>query len=182
MEVVWSLVPKIILSAVLGAVLGIERARSGQSAGIRTNMMIAVASCLFTFMGAEVFSNEGTGPRDTARVAAQVVTGVGFLGAGTLLQTKNKVRGLTTAATIWLVAAIGVAVGGGLYLGAIFVTVFAVLALIVLAPISNWLQQEAKADQRIQKRREKEQKEQLEHWWKWRTNDDDDDKDVRIED
>jgi putative Mg2+ transporter-C (MgtC) family protein len=181
MDVLWSLVPKIFLSALLGAILGIERARSGQSAGIRTNMMISTASCLFTFLGAEVFAQEGVGPQDTARVAAQVVTGVGFLGAGAMLQTKNKVRGLTTAATIWLVAAIGMSVGAGLYWGAIFVTIFAVIALAALAPVSNWLQQEAKAEQEIRKRRQKAKEEALDHWWRWRR-DDDEDQNVRIED
>ncbi|MDX1521226.1 MAG: MgtC/SapB family protein, partial [Anaerolineae bacterium] len=93
MDLTLRLMARISLAALLGAILGIERSRAGQSAGIRTNMMIAVASCLFTFLGAEAFPMDGPGPRDPARVAAQIVSGVGFLGAGTLLQTKNKIRG-----------------------------------------------------------------------------------------
>jgi putative Mg2+ transporter-C (MgtC) family protein len=128
---------KIILAGFLGSIVGIERARSGQSAGVRTNMMIAVASCLFTWLGIDVFSRLSGGSQDTARLAAQVVSGVGFLGAGTMLQTKNKIRGLTTAATIWLVAAIGMTVGVGEYWSAVFVTGFALVALVLLAPISE---------------------------------------------
>jgi uncharacterized membrane protein YhiD involved in acid resistance len=92
---------------------------------------------LFTWLGVDVFTKLSSGSQDTARIAAQVVSGVGFLGAGTMLQTKNKIRGLTTAATIWLVAAIGMTVGVGEYGSAIFVTGFALVALILLAPISE---------------------------------------------
>lgn len=134
---------RIILAGVLGSIVGIERARSGQSAGVRTNMMIAVASCMFTWLGVEVFSRHSNGPQDTARIAAQVVSGVGFLGAGTMLQTKNKIRGLTTAATIWLVAAVGMSVGVGEYWSAVFVTVFALVALVILAPISENIKETA---------------------------------------
>ena len=171
---------RVMMAGFLGALLGIERSRAGQSAGVRTNMMISVASCLFTFLGAEAFIVEDSSiPRDPARVAAQIVSGVGFLGAGTMLQTKNKIRGLTTAATIWLVAAIGMAVGIGFYGGAIFVTVFAVIALILLAPVSDLLGENAEENRKLRKRAAKEQKEQLKHWWEWRK---DDDEDVTIED
>jgi putative Mg2+ transporter-C (MgtC) family protein len=146
-------------------------------------MMIAIASCLFTYLGAEIFTtNDASGPRDPARVAAQIVSGVGFLGAGTLLQTKNKVRGLTTAATIWLVAAIGMAVGVGLYWGAVFVTIFAIIILTLLAPVSNYLSMEAREEQKLRKREAQAREEELKHWWRWRAGDDDEDEDVRIED
>ena len=150
------LILKIILAALLGSIVGIERTRSGQSAGIRTNLMIAVASCLFTWLGSEIFNRQSTGPQDSARLAAQVVSGVGFLGAGTMLQTKNKIRGLTTAATIWLVAAIGMTVGVGEYWSAVFVTAFALLALVLLAPVSTRLQETAVE-------RHKERKEYVRH-------------------
>ena len=104
----WDAAMRITLAAVLGAIVGLEREWGGHPAGLRTNMMIAISSCLFTFLSIEAFSSEGSA-RDTARVAAQIVTGVGFLGAGAVLQTRKHVRGLTTAATIWLVAAIGMA-------------------------------------------------------------------------
>jgi putative Mg2+ transporter-C (MgtC) family protein len=182
MELTLSLVVRVILAAVLGIILGVERSIAGQSAGIRTNMMISVAACLFTFLGAEAFPIDGPGPRDPARVAAQIVSGVGFLGAGTLLQTKNKIRGLTTAATIWLVAAIGMSVGVGFYGGAIFVTIFGAIALRLLAPISNQLSKEAQAEERLRKQAEKEEREALKHWWKWREPDDEEDEDVTVED
>lgn len=182
MELTLMLISRVMLAAVLGAVLGVERSRSGQSAGVRTNLMISVAACMFTFLGAEAFAAADPSiPRDPARVAAQIVSGVGFLGAGTLLQTKNKIRGLTTAATIWLVAAIGMAAGVGFYGGAIFVTVFAVVALTLLAPVSDYLSHEAEEDRKLQKIHLREQKEQLKHWWLWRKgNDDDDDHDHKV--
>ena len=186
MDLTLMLISRVTVAAFLGAILGIERSRSGQSAGVRTNLMISIASCLFTFLGAEAFLVEGSViPRDPARVAAQIVSGVGFLGAGTLLQTKNKIRGLTTAATIWLVAAIGMAAGIGFYGGAIFVTIFAVVALTLLAPVSDYLGSEAAELRKLQKQQLKEEKEQLKHWWLWRKDDDDDDDDehkVTVED
>jgi len=178
MELTLVLAGRVVLAGLLGAVLGVERSRAGQSAGVRTNLMISVAACMFTFLGAEAFLVEDSVvPRDPARVAAQIVSGVGFLGAGTLLQTKNKVRGLTTAATIWLVAAIGMAVGIGFYSGAIFVTGFAVVALVLLAPISDHLSEEAREEKKLQKQAAAKQKKQLQHWWLWRQDDDDDDDD-----
>jgi putative Mg2+ transporter-C (MgtC) family protein len=186
MDLTLTMITRVVVAALLGAVLGFERSRAGQAAGVRTNLMISVAACLFTFLGAEVFSTEpGMGPRDPARVAAQIVTGVGFLGAGTLLQTKNKIRGLTTAATIWLVAAVGMAVGVGFYSGAIFVTIFAVVALIVLAPVSEYLSHEASEERKLKKRVAKEEEEKLKEWWIGRRDDqdeDDEDHHVTIED
>jgi putative Mg2+ transporter-C (MgtC) family protein len=101
--------------------------------------MIALSSCLFTILSIEGFPLQGAA-QDTARVAAQIVTGVGFLGAGALLQTKRHVRGLTTAATIWLVAAIGMAAGTGAYFLAIFTTVLSTVVLVALRPVSRRLE------------------------------------------
>lgn len=181
MDMTLTMIGRVVLAAVLGAVLGFERSRAGQAAGVRTNLMISVAACVFTFLGAEVFTSEpGMGPRDPARVAAQIVTGVGFLGAGTLLQTKNKIRGLTTAATIWLVAAVGMAAGVGFYSGAVFVTIFAVVALIMLAPVSEYLSLEASEERKIKKRAAKKQEEKLKEWWTGRQPADDEDEDNHI--
>ena len=183
MEMTLTMIGRVVMAAVLGAVLGFERSRAGQAAGVRTNLMISVAACLFTYLGAEVFTSEpGMGPRDPARVAAQIVTGVGFLGAGTLLQSKNKIRGLTTAATIWLVAAVGMAVGVGFYSGAVFVTVFAVVALILLAPVSEYLSLEASEERKIKKRAAKKQEEKLKEWWTGRQSDDEEDDRITVED
>ena len=138
----WDAAIKIVLAAVLGAVVGLEREWGGHPAGLRTNMMIAISSSLFTLLSIGAFPAEGSG-RDTARVAAQIVTGVGFLGAGVVLQTRKHIRGLTTGATIWLVAAIGMAVGTGAYFVAIFTTTLSTVSLILLAPISVRLEQRA---------------------------------------
>jgi len=146
----WGAAAKITLAALLGSILGLERVRGGHPAGLRTNMMIAVSSCLFTILSIEGFPLRGSA-QDTARIAAQIVTGVGFLGAGALLQTKHHVRGLTTAATIWLVAAIGMAVGAGAYFIAIFTTILSTTVLVLFAPISERL--EHRADTQLKRRR-----------------------------
>ena len=135
---------KILLSAFLGGLFGLEREWRGREAGLRTNMMISIASCLFTYIGVEAFPfGEGI-MRDPARVAAQIVSGVGFLGAGALLHHRNTVRGLTTAAAIWLVAAVGMAVGAGAYFSAIFTTFVALFVLVLLMPLSHRLEERAR--------------------------------------
>lgn len=136
----WSLslehMSKILLAGLLGFVIGIERDWSGKPAGIRTNMIIAVSSCLFTILSVEGFLGNQT---DASRVAAQIVTGVGFLGAGALIHNPNHIVGLTTAANIWLVAAIGMAVGVGFAGIALFLTILVTLSLVFLKPLSHWL-------------------------------------------
>jgi len=111
----WTTFLRLSLAAILGGVVGAERELSGHPAGLRTNILIAVSSCLFTILSIEAFPLTGAA-QDTARVAAQIVTGVGFLGAGAVIQTKKVVHGLTTAATIWMVAAVGMAAATDLYL------------------------------------------------------------------
>ena len=152
----WDAAIKVSLAALLGAIVGLERVVGGHAAGLRTNMMISISSCLFTILSIEGFPMQGSS-QDTARVAAQIVTGVGFLGAGALLQTKKHIRGLTTAATIWLVAAIGMAVGTGAYFIAIFTTALSTVLLALLAPVSERLEQRAeeqwKMRQSTQKKR-----------------------------
>jgi putative Mg2+ transporter-C (MgtC) family protein len=138
----WAAAAKIAVAALLGAVVGLERVWGGHPAGLRTNMVIAVSSCLFTILSIEGFPLRGSA-QDSARIAAQIVTGVGFLGAGALLQSKGHVRGLTTAATIWLVAAIGMSVGTGAYFIAIFTTILSTILLVLLAPLSAGLERKA---------------------------------------
>lgn len=142
MDVV-SQVGKLLLAGVLGGIIGAERELGGKAAGLRTNVVIAVASALFTILSIEAFPVIGDGPRDTARVAAQIVSGVGFLGAGALIRDASGVRGLTTAAEIWLVAAIGMAVGAGAYVAAVFTTVLVATVLFALRPLSAWLASKA---------------------------------------
>jgi putative Mg2+ transporter-C (MgtC) family protein len=138
----WDAALRIGIAAVLGAIVGLERVWKGHPAGLRTNLLIAISSCLFTILSIEGFPLQGSA-QDTARVAAQIVTGVGFLGAGAVLHSRGSVRGLTTAASIWLVAAIGMAVGTGLYFLAIFTTLLSIGLLILLRPLSRRLELQA---------------------------------------
>ena len=110
---------KLFAALLLGAVIGLEREVSDKAAGLRTNILICVGACLFSIISGRFFN-------DPARIAAQIVTGIGFLGAGAIMREGDKVTGLTTAATIWMVAAIGVAAGYGHF------TLSATAALMVL--------------------------------------------------
>ena len=113
---------RIAMAFLLGGVIGYERESIQRPAGLRTHMLVAAGSAAFTVISIYAFTGQGT-VRDPARIAAQVVAGVGFLGAGTIWRTPSTVRGLTTAASIWLVAAVGMLAGTGLYLIAVFTTV-----------------------------------------------------------
>ena len=133
---------RLVVAAVLGSVVGVERERLNWVAGLRTHMLVCVGSALFmivSFCGfADVLSNEHVA-LDPSRIAAQVVSGIGFLGAGTIVLRSKVVRGLTTAASLWTVAAVGLAVGGGLYVAAITATGLIVLILAGLKPIERRL-------------------------------------------
>jgi len=123
---------RLLVALILGAVVGLERERQERAAGLRTVTMVSLGSCLFTIVGAYGFPNT-----DPSRVAAQIVTGIGFLGAGTIFLRKDLVRGLTTAATIWAVAAIGMAAGTSQYIVALFTTLLILSVLMVLKPIEK---------------------------------------------
>jgi putative Mg2+ transporter-C (MgtC) family protein len=123
---------RLVVALVLGAVIGLERERQERAAGLRTVTMVSLGSCLFTVVGAFGFSQT-----DPSRVAAQIVTGIGFLGAGTIFLRKDLVRGLTTAATIWATAAIGMAAGTARYFEAIFTTLLILAVLMVLKPVER---------------------------------------------
>ena len=125
---------QIVLAGTLGAFLGIERAIRGRDAGLRTSSMIAASACFIT-----ILSYNFPAARDTSRIASQIITGVGFLGAGVLLKGDRSVHGLTTAANILMAAAIGMCVGIGEHYLATLVTVFTLGVLIVLKPVSMFL-------------------------------------------
>jgi putative Mg2+ transporter-C (MgtC) family protein len=127
------LIRRLLTAALLGAVLGFEREVRHKSAGLRTNILIAVGAALFTLMSVELAGPSG----DQARIAAQIVTGIGFLGAGAIMRTDSGIHGLTTAATVWVNAAVGVAVGGGSYHLAFIATGVTIAALLVLQPLEN---------------------------------------------
>jgi putative Mg2+ transporter-C (MgtC) family protein len=121
------------LAAVLGGVIGLERELSGKPAGFRTNLLICVGAALLTNLSIRVAGLATPGMNaDPARIAAQIVSGIGFLGAGTIIQSRGSVHGLTTAATLWVVAAIGMAVGSGSYIEASLTTFLVLVALVAL--------------------------------------------------
>jgi putative Mg2+ transporter-C (MgtC) family protein len=129
------------LSVLLCGIVGLERQISQKSAGIRTHTLVGMGSAGFTLVSAYGFSNvlgEATN-LDPSRIAAQIVSGVGFLGAGVIFMRRDVVRGLTTAATIWVSAAIGMACGAGMVALAVAMTLFQLLALVVLAPLGQML-------------------------------------------
>ena len=122
---------RLFLSAILGGIVGTEREKRDKAAGIRTYALVAVTSCLIMLTSYNLAMDLGDEKAyaDAARIAAQVVSGVGFLGAGTILKNDNKIRGLTTAAGLWSVAGIGLAVGMGYYFIAIVTTFIIVITL-----------------------------------------------------
>jgi len=135
---------RILLAAVLGGTIGWERELHGRAAGLRTHILLCVGCALIMLVSLrlpELFAGQYTGDSvvraDPARIAAQVITGVGFLGAGAIIVLGQKIRGLTTAACIWVTAAIGLAVGSGYLLMAVFTTAVALFALHVLARLER---------------------------------------------
>lgn len=119
------LVLRLLIAALMGGIIGYERERAEKPAGFRTHLLVCVGAALFTVVSVYGFS----GLADPSRVAAGVVVGIGFLGAGTILRGEKGVVGLTTAATVWAVAAIGLTVGAGLYLAAVVTAVIVLIAL-----------------------------------------------------
>ena len=124
----WELIGRVLVAFLLGGVIGVERERRAKVAGLRTHMLVAGGSALFTVASYALFVGEGTG-YDPSRVAAQIVSGIGFLGAGAIIQSGGSVAGLTTAASIWMAAALGMAAGGGAFPLAIVSTILAVVVL-----------------------------------------------------
>jgi Uncharacterized membrane protein len=134
----WVIILRLVLSAVLSGVVGFEREYSGRAAGFRTHILLCVGSTLIMLTSIHIFDiYSGRVAIDPARLAAGVVTGIGFMGAGTIMQYKSSVRGLTTATSLWVVAGVGLAVGSGLYFGAIATTIIAVVALLFFSRLEH---------------------------------------------
>nr|WP_239454187.1 MgtC/SapB family protein [Bacillus suaedaesalsae] len=135
----YSLLQKLILSLVLGAAVGIERELKKKPLGLKTTIIISVSSCLLTFVSieaTELYAVAYEKPMDPLRLAAQIISGVGFLGAGAILRRNNDViSGLTTAAMIWAAAGVGITVGAGFYSEAILATVLLLVAVEMLSPL-----------------------------------------------
>lgn len=119
---------RLLLAAILGGSIGLEREYKHRPAGLRTNMFICFGAAMFTLLSERLAGV----PSDAARIAAQIIPGIGFIGAGSILHTRGLTSGLTTAATIFVVASVGMAAGGGLYLTAVFATVLVLGSLFML--------------------------------------------------
>jgi len=128
-----------ILAAVLGGLIGFERERHGREAGIRTYAAVALGACVFGLVSSHV-----TGATDPTRIAAGVVTGVGFLGAGVILREQGRIAGLTTAATIWATASVGLAVAYGMYVLGLL-TAAIIFALLAVHHLPSWTRLKGKA-------------------------------------
>ena len=124
------------VAAICGGIIGIERERKAKPAGFRTNILICVGAAIYMCVGLLVV-NAGGEQGDPARIAAQVVTGIGFLGAGCIIQAGGRVTGLTSAATIWVVASIGLLSGAGFPILALLSAAFVSLSLLVLTPVER---------------------------------------------
>jgi putative Mg2+ transporter-C (MgtC) family protein len=124
---------RLILAATLGGVIGLEREIKQRPAGLRTNMFICFGAAMFTLLS----SGLAGVPADAARIAAQIIPGIGFIGAGSILHTRGLTSGLTTASTLFVVASVGMAAGGGLYLTAVFATLMVVISLFVLGHLEQ---------------------------------------------
>jgi len=133
------LVIEVLLSLVFASLIGYQREKRGHGAGLRTHIMVALGACLIMQVSVNAPAFTGTSVRDTARLAAQVVSGIGFLGAGTIIQNGTNIRGLTTAATIWICGGIGLACGAGYFSAALITAVTAFVSLIVLSRLEKYI-------------------------------------------
>jgi putative Mg2+ transporter-C (MgtC) family protein len=128
------MVGKLLLAAVLGGIVGLERELNHKPAGIRTNMLICLGSALFTLISYEMASNVGG---DHTRIAAQIIPGIGFIGAGVVIRERGTIVGITSAATLFVVASVGMAVGAGLYVTGIFSTLLLLTLLVVVGNVEQ---------------------------------------------
>ncbi|MDK2877521.1 MAG: putative Mg2+ transporter-C (MgtC) family protein [Thermoanaerobacteraceae bacterium] len=134
------LAARLLLSIIFGGIIGIERESVNRPAGFRTHILVCVGSTLTMLVSLYIFEQfNSRASVDPARIAAQVISGIGFLGAGTIIREGATVRGLTTAASLWTVAAIGLAIGSGFYLAAVLATVLTFITLISFSRIENYI-------------------------------------------
>lgn len=134
----WIILFRLIFAAVLSGMIGFEREFHGRAAGFRTHILLCVGSTLIMLTSMHIFDiYSSKAAVDPARIAAGVITGIGFLGAGTIMHSRSSVRGLTTAASLWVVAGIGLAVGSGLYFGSIVTTILTIVALMIFSKLEH---------------------------------------------
>lgn len=130
----WNILFRLVFAAILSGTIGFEREFHGRAAGFRTHILLCVGSTLIMLTSMHIFDlYAGKVAVDPARIAAGVITGIGFLGAGTIMHSKSAVRGLTTAASLWVVAGIGLAIGSGMYPAAVWTTMLTLITLMVFS-------------------------------------------------
>jgi putative Mg2+ transporter-C (MgtC) family protein len=132
--VLTTMIARLVVAAILGGAIGLERQLRHKPAGLRTNIFICFGAAMYTVLSEQLAGSFGG---DHTRVAAQIIPGIGFIGAGSILHARGSVTGLTTAATIFVVASIGMAAGGGLYVTAVFATIVILIALAVLGKLEH---------------------------------------------
>lgn len=143
-----TMIAKLLLSALLGGLIGLEREMHARAAGLRTHILVATGSTLIMMVShyMSILYHDQTASSivrlDPARIAAMTITGIGFLGAGTIIQSKEMIRGLTTAACLWIIAAVGLSVGCGFYVPAVITTAIALAALYLLHSLENVLKKD----------------------------------------
>jgi putative Mg2+ transporter-C (MgtC) family protein len=132
-RVLSSSIVRLLVAAILGGMIGLERQLRHKPAGLRTNMFICFGAAMFTILSKQLAGTEA----DNTRIAAQIIPGIGFIGAGSIIHARGSVTGLTTAATLFVVASVGMAVGGGLYITAVFATMLILFALAMLGKLEG---------------------------------------------
>lgn len=140
----WTVLGRLALAGACGGLVGIERESGGQDAGLRTHMLLALGAAIFALVSVEGFNEYVTGATtnvqvDVTRVASYVAAGVGFIGGGAIIKRGDSVRGLTTAASLWVAAAIGVACGVGLWLAPLIAVGMTLITLVAFRPVSGWI-------------------------------------------
>ncbi|HWR10342.1 MAG TPA: MgtC/SapB family protein [Rectinemataceae bacterium] len=130
---------RLILAMLAGGLVGMEREMRRQTAGLRTHILISLGSCLLMMLSIWMPQSVGLDKGDPGRIAAQVVSGIGFLGAGAFIKIGNNVKGMTTAASLWVVAAIGLTIGGGMWIAGLITLVLVLIALAALEPVERKL-------------------------------------------
>ncbi|MBN1526815.1 MAG: MgtC/SapB family protein [Candidatus Omnitrophica bacterium] len=134
----WVILFRLLLAAALSGVVGFEREFHGRAAGFRTHILLCMGSTLIMLTSIHIFEvYSASAPCDPARIAAGVITGIGFLGAGAIMRSRGSVRGLTTASSLWVMTGVGLAVGSGMYFGATITTFLTIVALMVFGRLEH---------------------------------------------
>lgn len=149
-EILSSFVTKLIAASILGGIIGVERDIHGRAAGLRTNLLVSLGAAVFVLISVKLpQSSAGTYQADPGRLAAQIITGIGFLGAGAIIKSGLTIRGLTTAASLWVTAAIGMCVGAGYYEIALLATFLALFSLVFLNRLESLYSKDTYRELRI---------------------------------